>query len=160
MATPSGIAVATRQAASGYALRALPRRKTYTTSWDINTDRQLAGLAESCKMDMSSAGFDMSREADVSFAALVDYMRDYRDVYEDYPQSAKFPIYDGLQEHIDALSGMKVSLRFACREVAWEANPKGEPWRISLLYLSTCRAGKEPEQFTVTRKVSIGSPNP
>jgi hypothetical protein len=36
MATPIGIAVATRQAASGYARRALPRRKTYTTSWDIN----------------------------------------------------------------------------------------------------------------------------
>ena len=36
MATPTGIAVAARQAASGYALRALPRRKTYTTSWDIN----------------------------------------------------------------------------------------------------------------------------
>jgi len=38
MATPTGIAVAARQAASGYALRALPRRKTYTTSWDINTE--------------------------------------------------------------------------------------------------------------------------
>ena len=36
MATPTGIAVAARQAASGYALRALPQRKTYTTSWDIN----------------------------------------------------------------------------------------------------------------------------
>ena len=41
MATPSGIAVATRQAASGYALRALPRRKTYTTSWDINSSAAL-----------------------------------------------------------------------------------------------------------------------
>jgi hypothetical protein len=36
MATPTGIAVAARQAASGFALRALPRPKTYTTSWDIN----------------------------------------------------------------------------------------------------------------------------
>jgi hypothetical protein len=36
MATPTGIAVAVRQAASGYALRALPRQRTYTTSWDIN----------------------------------------------------------------------------------------------------------------------------
>jgi hypothetical protein len=36
MATPTGIAAAARQAASGYALRALPQRKTYTTSWDIN----------------------------------------------------------------------------------------------------------------------------
>jgi len=36
MATPIGIAVAMRQAASGYALRASPHRRTYTTSWDIN----------------------------------------------------------------------------------------------------------------------------
>jgi len=36
MATPTGIAVAARQAASGYALRALPRWRTYTTSRDIN----------------------------------------------------------------------------------------------------------------------------
>jgi hypothetical protein len=36
MATPTGIAAAARQAASGFALRALPRQKTYTTSWDIN----------------------------------------------------------------------------------------------------------------------------
>jgi hypothetical protein len=44
MATPSGIAVAARQAASGYALRALPRPKTYTTSWDINSaDRNTSG---------------------------------------------------------------------------------------------------------------------
>jgi hypothetical protein len=35
MTTPIGIAVAARQAASGFALRALPRRMTYTTSWDI-----------------------------------------------------------------------------------------------------------------------------
>ncbi len=37
MATPTGIAATARQAASGSALRVLPRRKTYTTSWDINS---------------------------------------------------------------------------------------------------------------------------
>jgi len=42
MATPTGTTVAARQAASGYALRALPRRKTYTTSWDINAANQTA----------------------------------------------------------------------------------------------------------------------
>jgi len=36
MATRTGIAVAARQAASGYALRALPQRRTYTTSGGIN----------------------------------------------------------------------------------------------------------------------------
>jgi hypothetical protein len=33
---PTGIAVAARQAASGYALCALPQRRTHTNSWDIN----------------------------------------------------------------------------------------------------------------------------
>jgi hypothetical protein len=36
MATPIGAAAGARQVASSYALRALPRRNTYTTSWDIN----------------------------------------------------------------------------------------------------------------------------
>ena len=54
MATPTGTAAAARQAASGFALRALPRRKTYTTSWDINrrtqppddAARQAAGMKD------------------------------------------------------------------------------------------------------------------
>ena len=44
MATPIGIAVASRQAASGYALRVSPRRRTYTTSWDINHRFRAGGL--------------------------------------------------------------------------------------------------------------------
>jgi len=46
MATPTGIAVAVRQAASGYALRGLPQRKTYTTSWDINSEQLALGVYE------------------------------------------------------------------------------------------------------------------
>lgn len=46
MATPNGTAAAARQAASGYALRALPRRKTYTTSWDINVCYTMEAIDE------------------------------------------------------------------------------------------------------------------
>jgi hypothetical protein len=48
MATPTGIAAAARQAASGYALRALPRQKTYTTSWDINSGAAHERLVPAC----------------------------------------------------------------------------------------------------------------
>jgi len=51
MTTPTGIAVATRQAASGYALRASPRRKTYTTSWDIN-EKQLRQRLEDVRFGL------------------------------------------------------------------------------------------------------------
>ncbi|HSV70562.1 MAG TPA: hypothetical protein VLI72_10640, partial [Methylibium sp.] len=78
MATPTGIAVAARQAASGYALRALPRRKTYTTSWDINhgfcntypkCEQQRAGtvsnerlsLQSQCSFHVSQALLEISR---------------------------------------------------------------------------------------------------
>ena len=48
MATPTGIAAAARQAASGFALRALPPRKTYTTSWDINSATGREANSDSC----------------------------------------------------------------------------------------------------------------
>jgi hypothetical protein len=44
----------------------------------------LAKLAEAHSMDLSTPGFDMSREADEEFAALIDYMREYRDCSDAY----------------------------------------------------------------------------
>ena len=59
MATPYGTAAATRQAASGYALRALPRRKTYTTSWDINQDHASTGQTSRCHDHLRRPGGDL-----------------------------------------------------------------------------------------------------
>jgi transcriptional regulator with XRE-family HTH domain len=47
---------------------------------------------------------EMNREADERFAALVDYMREYRDCADCYSEVQKFDIYADLQQYIDDLN--------------------------------------------------------
>ena len=72
-----GSAVAARQAASGYALRALPRRRTYTTSWDINPFAALTSFAHPCvRAPLGSGGSSENRgrsDGPTPFAALTSF---------------------------------------------------------------------------------------
>ena len=80
MATPAGTTVAARQAASGFALRALPRRKTYTTSWDITRTALrarhamvgVAGLPGSGKTTAAIAALDGDVRAAFSEVCWLD----------------------------------------------------------------------------------------
>lgn len=49
------------------------------TATPLTTGKQLAKLAETCSMDLSEPAFELPREADETFAMLVDYLREYRD---------------------------------------------------------------------------------
>lgn len=124
----------------------------------LATGRQLAGLAETNGLDLSTPGFDMERAADEEFAALVDYVRDYRDCASLFSEVQKFEVYDDLQRHIDALKAMGVSLRYAVRPIKLQisADPAAKPWEASALYVVTYPAGKEPERFATPRKFKIG----
>ena len=97
----------------------------------LTTGKQLAKLAEAHMMDMSEPGFELSREADESFAELVDYFRDYRDCADAYSESAKFDVYDELQSRIDALKAIGVlgCCRFQRHLVKVEDETGGGSWR-------------------------------
>lgn len=124
----------------------------------LTTGRQLAGLAETNSLDLSTPGFDMAREADEEFSALVDYVREYRDCAELYSEVEKLEVYDALQVHIGALKEMGVSLRYAVRQLNLVASgdPSVKPWQATALYLVTFRLGQEPTHFATPRKVKIG----
>lgn len=70
------------------------REHVTLTAIPLTTGKQLAKLAEICSMDLSEPGFELTREADETFAALVDYFRDYRDCADVYSETQKFEIYD------------------------------------------------------------------
>ena len=63
----------------------------------LTKGKQLAKLAETCMMDMSEPAFEMTREAQETFAVLVDYFRDYRDCADAYSETQKFEVYDDMQ---------------------------------------------------------------
>lgn len=127
------------------------------TGIPLTTGKQLAKLAEICSMDLSEPGFELTREADETFAALVDYFRDYRDCADVYSETQKFEIYDEMQSHIDALKTLGVSLRYAERkmQVKWGSEPDSKPMPVNVLYVVAFPLGKEPEQFATPKSGGI-----
>jgi transcriptional regulator with XRE-family HTH domain len=126
-------------------------------AYPLTTGRQLADLVERHSMDLMTPGFEMEREADQEFAALIDYLREYRDCHDLYQQVDKLDVYDALQERIDSLSRMGVSLRYAERQIKlMTAGEAAKPWETSVLYVVAFRIGHEPDQFATPRKFKIG----
>ena len=133
------------------------REHVTLTAIPLTTGKQLAKLAEICSMDLSEPGFELTREADETFAALVDYFRDYRDCADVYSETQKFEVYDEIQSHIDALKTLGVSLRYAERkmQVKWGTEPDSKPMPVNVLYVVAFPLGKEPEQFATPKSGGI-----
>lgn len=133
------------------------REHVTLTAIPLTTGKQLAKLAETCTMDLSEPAFELPREADETFAALVDYFRDYRDCVDAYNETQKFEVYDEMQSHIDALKTLGVSLRYAERkmQVKWGSEADSKPMRVNVLYVVCFPLGKEPEQFATPKSGGI-----
>lgn len=135
------------------------REHVTLTAVPLTTGRQLAKLAETCSMDLSEPAFELPREAAETFAALVDYFRDYRDCADVYSEAQKFEVYDELQAHIDTLKAQGVSLRYAERKLQMKSGsdqPDSKPVPFTALYVVAFPLGKEPEQFATPKAVGIG----
>jgi transcriptional regulator with XRE-family HTH domain len=133
------------------------RENITLTAIPLTTGKQLAKLAEICTMDMSEPAFELTREADETFAALVDYFRDYRDCADAYAETQKFEVYDDMQSHIDALRTLGVSLRYAERKmvVKWGSATDGKPMLVNVLYVVAFPLGKEPDEFATPKSGGI-----
>ncbi|HDL6904380.1 TPA: helix-turn-helix transcriptional regulator [Yersinia enterocolitica] len=133
------------------------REHVTLTAIPLTTGKQLAKLAETCSMDLSEPAFELTREADETFAMLVDYLRDYRDCADAYSETQKVDVYDEMQSHIDALKALGVSLRYATRkiQVKWGTDADVRPMPATVLYVIGFPLGKEPEQFATPKSAGI-----
>ena len=129
------------------------REHVTLTAIPLTTGKQLAKLVEACTMDLSEPAFELPRDADEAFAALVDYCREYRDCADLYSETEKFEVYDEMQAHIDELKTRGVSLRYAERnmQVNGGADPDSKPIPVKVLYVVGFPLGKEPEQFATPK---------
>jgi transcriptional regulator with XRE-family HTH domain len=123
----------------------------------LTTGRQLASLVASFEMDLSEPAFELPREAAVEFATLTDYYRDYRDCHGLYSETQKLEVFDDLQQHIDALRALKVSLCHGQRRVrVGLASATAEPWVATVLYVVAFRLGHEPTHILTPKAARIG----
>ncbi|MCC8630270.1 helix-turn-helix domain-containing protein [Xanthomonas vesicatoria] len=121
----------------------------------LTTGRQLASLITSCEMDLSEPTFELPREAAAEFAALIDSYREYRDCHDLYSETNKLDIYDELQQHIDALQVLGVSLCHGQRKVAVRMG-SGAPMNATVLYVVAFRLGHESTQIATPKAARIG----
>ena len=122
----------------------------------LTTGRQLASLIVSCEMDLSEPAFELPRVAAVEFAALIDYYRDYRDCHDAYSETQKLEVFDDLQQHINALRDLGVSLCHGQRQVSVKlAVASAEPVMATVLYVVAFQLGHEPTQIVTPKAASI-----
>ncbi|WP_426161612.1 helix-turn-helix domain-containing protein [Pseudoduganella sp. R-34] len=93
------------------------REHVTLTAIPLTSGKQLAKLAQACAMDLTEPAFELTRDADETFARLVDYFREYRDCSDLYSETQKFDVYDEMQALIDELQSLGVSLRYAERRL-------------------------------------------
>jgi transcriptional regulator with XRE-family HTH domain len=119
----------------------------------LTTGKQLAKLAALCMADVSEPSFELAHEAEESFAALVDYLREYRDCADLYTEVQKREVYTEMQVYIDTLKAQGVALCYAQRnvQVRLGVDPDSNSMPIDLLYLVGFPLGEEPEEFAVPR---------
>lgn len=121
----------------------------------LTTGRQLASLITSCEMDLFEPAFDLPREAAAEFAALIDYYREYRDCHDLYSETDRLDIYEELQQHIDSLRLLGVSLSHGQRKIAIRLG-SGAPMNGTALYVVAFRLGQEPSQIVTPKAARIG----
>lgn len=129
------------------------------TAIPLTTGKQLATLAETCSLDVSELAFEMSREADERFAALMEFFRNYRDCADAYTETQQLEVYDEMQSSIDVLKTLGVSLRYAERKVLvrWGSDPDSTPMPANVVYVIGFSLGKEAKLFATPEPRSAGT---
>jgi hypothetical protein len=108
-------------------------------------------------MDASNPAIELDPNSAAEFAALVDYLRDYRDCASEFPEIQKLEIFTELQRHIDALYSAHVSLCYATRDTKLVGSdwPDKTPWPVRLVYLTAFHKGKAAPMMAVPKKVTL-----
>ncbi len=124
---------------------------------EMKTGRQLATLFESGTMDMSTPTDDMPEKAARDFAVLLDYLRDYRDIADEYGEVQKLDVYAEVQQYIDAISAAEFLIMAATRraKLVGEQWENKTPWEVNLVYLTTAAKGREQLKMAVPRRVQL-----
>ncbi|QVW24130.1 helix-turn-helix domain-containing protein [Pseudomonas hormoni] len=123
----------------------------------IGSGRIFAKLVQDCHMDLTEPAFELDSEASEVFAAMVDYLREYRDCAEHYSEVEKLMVHREFEDYLSQLHVLGVSMRYATRNVKMRfGGPTGDPLAVQILYLVGFAVGQEPESFATPKTGSIG----
>ena len=123
----------------------------------VTSGRELVRLFEGAEMDVCTPAVELTDGPAYDFAALVDYLHDYRDCSDEYSETLKLEVFGEVQGYIAALDAARISLRFARRDTRLIAKdvPDSTSCPVTIIYLVAYRKGEEPKKFVVSRRVQL-----
>lgn len=123
-----------------------------------STGRELALLFEGSTMDIGDPAIELDWEAAAAFAALVDYLREYRDCADLYNEVQKLDVFEELQQQVDALDDAGISVCYAIRNTKLVGRDWVDktPWPVKIVYLTAFTKGKVPPKMAVPHEVRLG----
>ena len=115
--------------------------------------KELAELAERMTMHWADVPEDISQDAREEMAELLDYLRDYGDIHEEYSYSDKIALHDTLSGSLARIA--KLGLSVCCAERATKVVGKNwvdkTPWPVTVVYFMVAKRGKEPTSAMVPK---------
>lgn len=119
----------------------------------MKSGKALAELAERMTMHWANVPDDIAQEAREELASLLDYLRDYGDIHEEYSYSDKIELHDTLSGYLDRIA--KLGFSVCCAERATKVVGKNwvdkTPWPVTVVYFMVAERGKEPTSTMVPK---------
>ena len=115
----------------------------------LTTGEELGELVLNSSALAVSRSFELGMQADKVFEALTDYVREYREYFEEYSSLRVSQIHDEFQEYLLELRGLDVSISYATRALPEDTSQLVSSKPAIALYLVAFPVGEEPESFLI-----------
>lgn len=119
----------------------------------LKSGKEVAEVAERMTMHSADVPEDIGQEAREEIAELLDYLRDYGDIHEEYSYSDKIALHDTLSGYLARIARLGFSV--CCAERATKVVGKNwvdkTPWPVTVVYFMVAKRGKEPTSAMVPK---------
>ena len=122
---------------------------TALAAFVLSTGEELGELVLNSTALAVSRSFELGMQADKVFEALTDYVREYREYFEEYSSLRVSQILEEFDEYLSELKGLGVSLSYATRDLQEDTGQAISSKPAIALYLVAFPVGEEPESFLI-----------
>ena len=124
----------------------------------VTSGRELANVYVGAAADHSVPAMDLEGGPAQDFAALTDFLRDWRDCWDMVSEVEKLEVYADTQKYLDSLKAAKISVVIATRDVKLTSSTWSDKtaWPVTVFYMVAFETGAEPKELAVRRQIRIG----
>ena len=124
----------------------------------MTSGRLLATNFESSTIGVADASIELEADPAADFAALTDYLNEYRDCAGLYSAVDKLAVFAVIQGYLDALDAAGIAVCCSLRDTKLVGRDWVDktPWDAQIVYMTAFPKNRVPEKIFVSRKFHVG----